>query len=193
LPDLVHERLDAEDRAAVLAHVEHCDACRAELSLLRELRRELSRAPTVDVGAVARGVVARTVSGSVSSRFGRSRGPPRRWMDWRIAAAITVLVVGGASVVTLRTALQGPHAADTVRAASVARTVSLPESARIAAPPTSSEVTPAAAELSMGGGVADLSDNDLRALLADIQGLDAMLEPEPEPVTVRVSLPGSER
>jgi hypothetical protein len=42
----------------------------------------------------------------------------------------------------------------------------------------------------MGGGVGDLSESDLRDLLADIEGLDAVPETEPEPVAVRVSLPG---
>jgi hypothetical protein len=41
----------------------------------------------------------------------------------------------------------------------------------------------------MGGGTTDLSESELRALLADIERIDALPMTEPEPMTVRVSLP----
>jgi hypothetical protein len=48
----------------------------------------------------------------------------------------------------------------------------------------------AAAELSAAGGVSDLSDRDLRALLDDLQSIDAEPSTDPEPVSVRITLPG---
>ena len=39
----------------------------------------------------------------------------------------------------------------------------------------------------------DLSDNELRALVDDLPTLDALPSADPEPVVVRVALPGSER
>jgi hypothetical protein len=59
-------------------------------------------------------------------------------------------------------------------------------SSQVAAAPN----TAPSAELSAGGGVSDLSDNDLRALLQDLESMDAVTPTDPEPVTVRVSTPG---
>jgi anti-sigma factor RsiW len=90
LPDLVHGRLDAESRAMVEAHVAACADCRAELALLRDLRASLGRTPRLDLAAITAAVPA-------------YRAPARRsWVGWRTAAAITVLVAGGSSVVVLR-------------------------------------------------------------------------------------------
>src|SRR5690348_5100672 len=93
LPDLLHERLEASVRAAVMAHVEGCDDCRAEMVLLRESRIVLSpEVRAVDVVAISRIVIERTRP-PVSARAQRSR-----WTDWRIAASVAVLLVGAGSV-----------------------------------------------------------------------------------------------
>jgi hypothetical protein len=56
---------------------------------------------------------------------------------------------------------------------------------------TTTTRTAPGAELSVGGEVGDLSESDLRALLHDLNGMDAVPSTESEPVVVRVSLPGS--
>lgn len=189
LPDLLHARLDASARAAVLAHVEGCADCSAELALLRQMRVSLSSgAVSVDAEAIAQAVVARVAS---STR-------PVRWTDWRLAAAIAVIVVGGASLVTIR-ARNGPN--DGVRPVPVRTAAAAPgaESVHVAsqmpsAPanvPPRRAVQPAAAELSASGDVADLDESALRTLLNDLDTLQAVPPTEPEPVTVRVSLPES--
>ena len=125
LPDLLHDRLDAATRAATVAHVDGCVDCRAELELLRGVRAMLdaqaSRAQRVDtswvVGALpvapkapTTRVPSRVGSRVAPSRVARSRGP---WSDWRIAAAVTMLVAGGSSFAVLErnrgidTALRG--------------------------------------------------------------------------------------
>jgi hypothetical protein len=101
LPDLLHERLDASARAAVMAHVEECADCRVELIVLREARVALtSGMRSVDVAAIARVVITRTSSPAVV------RGPEPRarstWINWRVAASIAVLVAGGASFAVIR-------------------------------------------------------------------------------------------
>ena len=196
LPDLVHERLDSATRALVLAHVGSCEACREELVLLRTLRDGMSRGPSLDVNAIARAVIARTVEGQrAASAAPTSVRPSRsrlRWTDWRVAAAVTMLVVGGASVATVRLIDRGHIEADTGLPVAVPpRGDAVDSGADVRRSTRTPEAVPAAAELSMGGGVADLSESDLRDLLADIEALDAVPEPEPEPVAVRVSLPGS--
>ena len=196
LPDLVHERLDSAARALVLAHVGSCEGCRAELVLLRTLRDGMSRGPSLEVGAIARAVVARTVEGQRSASGARtSIGPSRwraRWTDWRVAAAITMLVVGGASVATVTILDRDRVLADTgLSVGAVPRSDAAESGAGARGSSRTPEVpVPAASELSMGGGVADLSESDLRDLLAEIEALDGVPEPEPEPVAVRVSLPG---
>src|SRR5205085_8544213 len=99
LPDLLHERLDPSARAAVMAHVEQCADCRAEIVLLREARVALSSGiRAVDVTAITRVVISRTEIPAPA--------PQRRtwsaWSDWRIAASIAILAVGGASYAVIR-------------------------------------------------------------------------------------------
>src|SRR5262245_6111335 len=90
LPDLIHDRLDAYDRATVMAHIEGCAACRDEVELLRAARAMFdARAPRVDVGRIVRALPS-----PVPAR-------QRRWVDWRVAAAIVVMLAGGGSVALL--------------------------------------------------------------------------------------------
>jgi anti-sigma factor RsiW len=169
LPDLLHEGLDASARAVVVAHVADCPDCHAELELLRAARVALvAGLPQINVSTIARLVVER-------SRVSRQLAAPRaRWRDWRIAASIVALVVSSALFVRLH------HRQDAVSAPPVA--------AAIPRPTVGSQNT----ELSAEGGVSDLSENDLRVLVDDLPTLDALPAADPEPVTVRVSLPGAE-
>ena len=188
LPDLLHERLEASVRAAVTAHVDACADCRAEMALLREARTVLSPdVRTVDVVAISRVVVEKT-------RMPVNSGPRRsRWMDWRIAASVALLVVGAGSVELLwRSRVEAP------RISVVATPAVVPN----AAPPEPVETGPirgsepvgaaraVSAELSAAAPVSDLSESDLRALVKELDQIDAVPSTEPEPVNVRVSLPG---
>lgn len=191
LPDLLHERLDPSARAAVMAHVAKCAECRAELALMREARIALtSDMRIVDVAAIASAVVART-SAPVVYELPRQRRA-QRWIDWRIAASIALVAVGAASFAAIRARQSAPArvepiapqvALDTPKATVVAKT---PESVTPAMTPTPA----AAAELSAAGGVSDLSEDDLRALVDDLDSIAAEPATDPEPVSVHVTLPG---
>ena len=189
LPDLLHERLDASARAEVLAHVERCAACRAELALLREARIALtSGMRSVDVAAIARTVIARTSPPALRAPRQRARST---WMDWRIAASIAVLVVGGASFAVIRARQQVASVASVPPVVAPAVSEQVAPHVDVATAPqkpqaTPTAVAPAAAELSAAGGIGDLSDNDLKALLDNLDSIDAMPLTEPEPVMVRV-------
>lgn len=188
LPDLLHERLELSVRAAVMAHVDQCSDCQAEMVLLREARVALSpEMRAVDVVAISRVVVGRTrrpIKASVR------RSP---WMDWRIAASVAVLVVGAGSVALL---VNSPERRSPVAATADSRSVA-PNAARpetvAAAPAPRSEAPPVAtapsAELSATASVSDLSESELQALLRDLDQIDAVPSAEPEQVNVRVSLP----
>jgi anti-sigma factor RsiW len=198
LPDLLHDRLDASERAAVMAHVDACVDCRAELELLRGIHGMLvSQAPGVDVDAVVRALPARVAQ--------PIRVAPRRrvWTDWRIAAAVTVLAVGGGSFAVIR---QGevPTAADsgfasassTGHTGQAATDTSAPQGARAAADGavrsanSSQQNTAASADDRNGLGttahLADLNERQLQALLDQIDQLQAVPITDPEPVTIRI-------
>jgi hypothetical protein len=188
LPDLLHERLDPSTRAAVMAHVVDCQDCDVELRLLREARTVLSSGiRMVDVTAVARVVVARVPRASAATGGGRSRG-----LDWRIAASVLLFAIGGASVVMLR----GHGDAGQPASAHIApRPAALAADVGSATPAAESVASSSAlsqdAELSAAGGVSDLSDSELRSLVDDLPTLDALPPTDPDPVAVRVAVPGS--
>jgi anti-sigma factor RsiW len=190
LPDLLHDRLDVSTRATVVAHVGECADCRAELALLRQMRVSLSSGViAVDTRVIARTVVARTISTSPSS------AARIRWTDWRLAAAVAVILVGGGSLLRVY-ARRAPNADAGTR--SVASSVSTPRvttppaSAAIPAPPRVTdglEMPKSRMELAATGDVSDLSDSELKTLLGDLDTIEAVPPTEPEPVSVRVSLP----
>jgi anti-sigma factor RsiW len=155
LPDLLHDRLPADVRREVEAHVRSCDECRAELALLGAMRSSLRRAPAVDAAAIAAAIPA-------------YRAPVRRsWGGWRAAAAIVVLAAGGTSVAVLqsREGIQR-GARDTVTAVVAARTAD-------SVAPTAAAQAPR--ELALGSSVvSDLDDSELSTLLNDLQSLDAV-------------------
>jgi anti-sigma factor RsiW len=118
LPDLLHDRLPADVRREVEAHVRGCDDCRAELALLGAMRSSLRRAPAVDAAAIAAAIPA-------------YRAPVRRsWGGWRAAAAIVVLAAGGTSVAVLQSRDGIQHVArDTAAVAQAPRELALGSSA----------------------------------------------------------------
>src|SRR5262245_4892473 len=99
LPELLHDRLPANVRAELVAHVTACADCREELELLRALRSMLAApAPRVDVASIV---------GALPKAPSQLRPRLRRtWADWRIAAAVTILAVGGSSVALIN---RTPH------------------------------------------------------------------------------------
>ncbi|HTJ21849.1 MAG TPA: zf-HC2 domain-containing protein [Gemmatimonadaceae bacterium] len=192
LPDLLHDRLGADERAAVLAHVESCADCREELELLRAARAMLqAQAPRVDVNWVVNALPAATQRAVTVQR----RRPV--WADWRIAAAVTLLVAGGGSFAVLRQR-QAPLATSSaaVNTAQVgvpahADSVAVVKSPTVA--PTPSERTVpsrenvVASEAGLGSGrLGDLTERQLAKLLEEMDQLQATPITDPEPVSLRV-------
>ena len=165
LPDLLHDRLDAEARAAVLAHVGDCIDCKAEMDLLSGLRGTMTYVVTVDVTRVSQGVIAQTrsVAAGVPARG-------RAWANWRIAAAITVLAVGAGSVARMYNSSGVAVGPDSVAVAQA-----------VAAPALQ------VAELSTPSEAEAPSESDLRTLISDLEELDALPALEPEVVAVPVT------
>jgi hypothetical protein len=190
LPDLLHEQLEMSVRAALMAHVDQCEDCRAEVALLREARMVLSPdVLAVDVVAVSRVVIEKTRA-PLNARAHRSP-----WMDWRIAASLLLLLVGAGSVKMYVGSREAPApaavVADTSSVAPNAARAETVATAPIGPSEASSVATAASAELSAAGSVSDLSESELRALLQELDAIDAVPSAEPEQVNVRVSLPGN--
>ena len=186
LPDLLHDRLDASARPAVEAHVEGCVDCRAELELLRDARGILvARTPHVDTAWVV-GALPRA-----SQRPMRSTTHRRTWADWRIAAAVTVLAAGGGSMAVLHRGSASRSAVPAVTTPATTPVVaSTPNSG--AAAPTPMPATAVAATgdavsgLTMTGRLEELSDDQLQALLDQVNALQAVPVTEPDPVAIQV-------
>lgn len=193
LPDLLHDRLAPAERREVQAHLAGCADCRAELTLLGDVRASLRAVPAVNVAAIAAAIPAyRPLLVLSSSR--------RSWVGWRVAAAITILAVGGSSAVLLSRSSSVTPAAVVAAAPSAAAvpatrpTNSAAASAAVqgatAAPVTPvasspstrvavvrpSTATPAPVrELAVGASsTGDLTESELNVLLKDVESLDAV-------------------
>lgn len=191
LPDLLHDRLDAVVRATVEAHVAACVDCQAELILLQQLRVAMSRTVRVDVARIAAAIPA----ARPSVPMGRSR---HTWVDWRIAAAVTLLLAGGTSVMTFvggdtPSALPGANRAAVTSAGPDGSTSGMGGDSRVDGASTRvAVVATGPAELSMGGGLSDLSASELEALLGEIDDLDALPAIEPDVQVVPLAAPEEE-
>ena len=193
LPDLLHDHLSMNVRAEVTAHVAGCADCREELALLRSLQTIVTvKAPRVDVAYVV-SALPKPPQRNVTPIAARRR----TWADWRVAAAVTLLVAGGSSVAVLNrapkvadsVAVMAPVAAnaplDTQSASAITAAptlASVPETvSKASATETSNDV-----ELGAGGRLADLDDAQLKALIDEIGQMKAVPITEPEPVAIRV-------
>lgn len=178
LPEYIHGTLSADARQRVEAHVADCPPCTDESALLRRIRASLSAAPAVNVAAI---VAALPPSPALRSRLVASASSPRRaWhaQPWLRVAAGLVLAVGAGSLFFSRldngaVATVDPLPVATAPSAVVADAT--PESV------ASTRAPRAAAELTTGVSD-DLSDDELRGLLDDIEKFKGLPAEESEDV-----------
>lgn len=158
LPDLVHDHLDVAARAEVAAHVAGCEACSAELRLLRTARAALIRSSPVSDERVMRAIR--------DAPKARRRPAMSAW-TMRIAASLVLLLSG-----TLAVVLIGDFRSDS-------------ESPAVAvggeAPRSADFVVTADAGLFVGG-LADLDDSELEAMLGTLETLELLPAEEPPPL-----------
>jgi hypothetical protein len=199
LPDLLHDQLDAAARAVIVAHVAECVDCRDELELLQSVHKTLiARTPRVDIAYVI-GALPKA-----PARRPHIQPARRRWGDWRIAAAVTVLIAGGSSVVVLNRAPSRVEVRAPITDSSAIQpappTLAASESAKGRAPaaapvaPNAAPTTVATADDSTSvddgpdGRFGGLSNAQMQTLLGEIDQLKPVPVTEPEPVTIRVDL-----
>ena len=173
LPLLARAALPAADAARVQAHVETCAACRTELALLVQAGRAIdATAPRVDVAAVTAAVRRATLVRVEAPTRARPATATRRawprlaaWAPRRaVAMAASLLLVATASL-TVLSRLNDPD----VRAGGAAASSDSASGARLVA----------SAGMSVPGGLAELSDDDLVALLDELDRVEATINAEP--------------
>jgi anti-sigma factor RsiW len=172
LPELLHEALPAGRRALVEAHVADCADCAAELDVLRLVRATTSALVTARLDVP--GIVAALPRPAVARR----RPAPSRTL-WRIAAAVTFVALGGISLAVVRQYFGGVPVIDSTGVStSVAGVTATPGPAVPPDSPRTAATTPVA--LTAGGGVGDLADEDLEALIGALDRMEAAPHAEPD-------------
>ncbi|MGH7602799.1 MAG: anti-sigma factor family protein [Gemmatimonadaceae bacterium] len=174
LPDLLHTSLDAGTRARLEAHLAGCDSCTEELDVLRTVQAAAVFAPRIDVDRVVGHIAPYRAIVPVSRAPARSRV-----VSWVVAACMLVVAAGGGSLLMIQQNASG------VRVPTINQ--SAPQNIAVnPSPETPTNDAPTATAsthaLALATGVEDLSDNDLRQLMTDMNSFDALPSAEPEPV-----------
>ena len=171
LPELLHGRLAGTARAQLEAHLASCSDCSAELELLQAARASI--AAMAPGGIDTRAIVAALPR--PRARWAPAAVPSRS--AWRIAAAVTVIALGGLSL-------------NVVRQYSDGRVFAVSDSTRDAAPVVAPGDLVASADTPVTGtgrpgvtggvGVTDLADEDLETLIGALDQLEAAPHVDPE-------------
>ena len=158
LPEYALGRLSPALASEVSAHVEACQSCAAELSVVRAAHAAF-RAPQVDVAAIVRALPT-----PVTPLAPRIEKRTRRFTSWRIAATIATIAVGGVSVAVIQGVLRDD------RPPGIHKPV-----------PKPNDNTAESSGLSVGGNLNDLSEKEMQTLLDKLDELDAVPSAEPQP------------
>lgn len=199
LPGYVNGTLPAAGCAAVEDHLTHCDDCAAEVAVIVAASRALP-SPAVDIAGIVRALPAPPLRVKhVAPRVAFAGAA------WRVAAGLGVMLLGAGSVIALRgvfapaatrtavvpvaPAAGGAGGAGTVVAAAkpdapvgaapLVASPAVPRAAGAAGKPVATSARPTAT-ISFGGGLSDLSDDQLDALLGELDALDSIPSTEPE-------------
>ncbi len=216
LPDFVAESLSDTDRVRLTAHLAECDACTADLALLRQVRAATVHTAPIDVARIVAALPRPAVSAKpvLQVHRGGSAPPSMRASSRpsilrgaslvRMAATIGVVLAGGMSLLVARSgteafnaspdALQvgASTAADTAAVAteSVAVAAVPQESARRAATATTS---PSHANVAVSYGAMDeVTEQEMQQLLDRLEKWDGATSAEPTPTMPVVTSRGGE-
>lgn len=183
LPDVLHRSLDASGLSRVEAHLATCDSCAEELRVLRMVADAAVFAPAIDNDQVARQIAPYRMTPPARSTHVPVRS---RMVSWLVAASMLVVLAGGGSLL-LTPRNPGAHTALAPSVAKLLRGNTTTRTAVVSPAPDEHSTTVASAEppahvLAIAAGVDGLSDGDLRQLMNDMNGFDALPAPESEPV-----------
>lgn len=173
LPDLAAESLAPAEMARVQAHVDRCTDCAEELALIRTARAVRPRAVAIDFAKIV-AQLPKPMSTTMPRRsaFGPVRGV------WRMAAAIGVLIVGGWSVLIVRSGGLGLIAngrADSLRLSDTPAGVTAPV---ITAPVITTTAGNAAETAVSFGSLSDYTDEELQRVFDRLDKWDGATSSE---------------
>ena len=185
------------------AHVAECGACREELALILASRRALMQVPAIDIARIARAVPAYRDAAPGEAKVVPIASRRRVARVWRIAAAALIVVAGGTALVARQAADDtGPGAvAETGAGDQLPANVSGPNGAPLAADPVIAVGEPPAsptvaaetgAQMTFGGGLDDLSEDELVAILAALDDEEDVVPADPDSAFPAMSLDGEE-
>ncbi|MBA4070555.1 MAG: hypothetical protein C0497_01775 [Gemmatimonas sp.] len=169
LPEYARGVLGADDAARVAEHLDACAMCRAELALLGRVQDGLALGvPRMNVAAIV---------GALPKPQPVVRVMPRRGVSrhvWQYAAAAGLVLAVGGGIVWRRAPETGAvRVADSSHVAAAAGAESTQSTASV-----QSEHG-----ITFGGGLSDLSLNDLQALLGQMDSVRTLPSTDPESMT----------
>ncbi|MBI2409357.1 MAG: hypothetical protein HYV19_13765 [Gemmatimonadetes bacterium] len=175
LPEYAHGLLEGNEAALVAEQVAACAMCREELALLGQVNEGLTRgAPRVDVAAIVRALPT-----AATPRLAQTTS--RRWVSrhvWQYATAAGLILVAGSGIVW-------KYEPD-------GQVTRVADSSHVAT--TAADVAPSAASMSadegitFGGGLSDLSVDDLQLLLGQMDSLRTLPSTDPQSVTPVIAI-----
>ena len=158
LPDYLGGRLSDVRRSEVSSHLASCDDCAEELALLQLVRQAYeATTPAMNVSAIVAALPKKAARPVMRSW--------RRSHAFQIAAAVSFITLGGISLAVARSFFSvSPDAAlvDTVAVNTVGDT-----------------------PISFAGGLSDLGDDDVEALITALESIEALpvVEPSDPPLS----------
>ena len=179
LPDLLHGKLDARARARVEAHVASCKECTEDLEVLRTVKSAAVFIPAIDVDRVVRQIPPYRVIVPAAQVPTRSRV-----VSWLVAASLAVVVLGGGSLLMIQQKPSAPRVVinDGPDQPGGTSRLTLPKAVPTVGQKPPVVPVPRPHALAMASGVDGLSDGNLRQLMNEMDGFDALPTAEPEPV-----------
>jgi hypothetical protein len=167
----------------VEAHVVTCESCQEDLDVLRMVKSAAVFAPSIDVDRVVRQLppyqkIVPAIERPASTRVA----------SWLVAASLALVVLGGGSVLMIQS--KDSRVPNPTGYSQVPNQVATGGQATKLSP-VESVVVPRALDksvaahphaLALAADVDGLSDGNLRQLMNDMDGFDALPASEPEPV-----------
>jgi hypothetical protein len=180
LPDLLHRSIDASGLSRIESHVAACDSCAEDLRILRMVAGAAVFAPAIDTDRVVRQIVPYKMPLPTAPARVRSRV-----VSWLVAASMLIVLAGGGSLLLaprspVARIARGPAAEQGPPVGSTKVPVATSPSDYRATTVASAE--PSADAVAIAAGVDGLSDGDLRQLMDEMNGFDALPATEAEPV-----------
>ena len=192
LPEYVHGVLAADAAARIDAHLDGCEDCRAEVALLGKARAAMALfTPKMDVASIAAALPAprvaaprvaapRVAAPRVAAPRVAARRAPRRFAVsgvWQYAAAAALVLAVGSSALWLSAPERSAQ-----RVADSSSTATVPGTAA-ALPMNAAVVAQSENGMTFGGGLSDMSLDDLQSLLGQMDSVRTLPSSDPSSMT----------